>query len=380
MNADCRQSQAAAYITEDLSAFEREEFELHLSLCAHCRTMVETTRAVVRRLRSVADVDASADLESAVLTRIHEPRNAHAGRRWLPRAAVAALVSLLAGGALWRSLQDDEPSPAQSVAPTSTLAAVEESASFHRALDWFCQHQEPDGSWDAERWGGNRRFQVALTALPVIALVEGDETRHQTAVLRATDFLRKQQRPDGTFGERFRETPYAHSVTTFALLRAYQQKPEPASRPMLSAALQVVFSSQSTDGGWGYENGSTPNFAITRWHRDVVELATSLGWSEAGERLARANRWIADQAPSASTKGEFPATDPTDYHRAYFAVASLRHDGSADAQHRLAAIRHGIVATQSKAGDASGTWHPTDQWSRVGGRLYSTALASLTLR
>jgi hypothetical protein len=380
MNADCRQSQAAAYVTEDLSALEREEFELHLALCVHCRTMVESTRAVVRRLHSVADVDASDNLESAILARIHEPRPAHPGRRWVPRTAVAALASLLVGGALWRSLQDDQPSPARSVSPIPSVAAAEESESFHRALDWFCQHQEPDGSWDAERWGGNRRFQVALTALPVIALLEGDETRHQAAVLRATDFLRKQQRPDGTFGERFRETPYVHSVTTFALLRAYQQKPEPALRPMLNAALQVVFSSQATDGGWGYENGSTPNFAITRWHRDVVELATSLGWSEAPQSLARANRWIAAQAPSPPAQEELPATDPADYHRAYFAVASLRHDASADAQHRLAAIRHGIVATQSRVGDASGTWHPTDQWSRVGGRLYTTALASLTLR
>ena len=38
-------------------------------------------------------------------------------------------------------------------------------------LEWLRRAQEPDGSWSAARWGGDRRFDVALTALPLLAFL-----------------------------------------------------------------------------------------------------------------------------------------------------------------------------------------------------------------
>jgi hypothetical protein len=69
----------------------------------------------------------------------------------------------------------------------------------------------------------------------------------------------------------------------------------------------------------------------------------------------------------------------TDYHRAYFAVISLRQQQTPAAHERIAAIRQSLITAQSDTRDESGTWSPTDQWSRAGGRIHSTALASLTL-
>jgi chaperone required for assembly of F1-ATPase len=55
---------------------------------------------------------------------------------------------LLAGGAFLTNFKKAAP-------PSVPIAAVadENVASIARALDWFCQNQEPDGSWNAEKWG-----------------------------------------------------------------------------------------------------------------------------------------------------------------------------------------------------------------------------------
>jgi hypothetical protein len=381
MNADCHQQHlTSAYVSEDLTATERAEFEQHLARCGECRATVESTRVLVRRLRSMPKVEVSRDLTQGIWSRLREPDPVQFKPRRRSLTAAAAAAAFLFGGALWQTLQGGLDPKLPVASSAQQLAANEEKKSFRCALDWFCQHQEADGSWDAERWGGNRRFAVALTALPVIALLESGNAQHQTAADHALEYLRNQQRPDGTFGARFREAAYVQSATTFALLRAYQENPRPALRSTLDAAMRVILSSQAADGGWGYDQNSPPNQSITRWHAEVVALAASLSWTGARESLDRANHWLADHSTAADLGTEPIGEITADFHHAYFAVASLRQDTSNSAQQQLAAIRRSIVARQAQAGEESGTWQPTDQWSRVGGRLYSTALASLALR
>ena len=44
-----------------------------------------------------------------------------------------------------------------------------------------------------------------------------------------------------------------------------------------------------------------------------------------------------------------------------------------------AALRDMIVETQIKDGHMAGTWNPTDNWEKSGGRLYSTCMKLLLL-
>ena len=42
-------------------------------------------------------------------------------------------------------------------------------------------------------------------------------------------------------------------------------------------------------------------------------------------------------------------------------------------------VREVLISEQIKTGKDAGSWDPNDEWGRYGGRLYSTALATLTL-
>jgi hypothetical protein len=58
----------------------------------------------------------------------------------------------------------------------------------------------------------------------------------------------------------------------------------------------------------------------------------------------------------------------------------LRESGESAALDQLTSIRKILLEKQIHQGEDSGSWAPIDRWSAVGGRLYSTAMASLALR
>ena len=247
----------------------------------------------------------------------------------------------------------------------------DDATSVARALDWFCQMQEADGSWSATRWGGEARFQPALTALPLLALLSEDQpTPGQTAAMtRAAQSLRQGQAENGSFGPAFFGASYNQSLATLALLRAYERQPEASAKPALDAALRVLLANQNAGGGWGYLGSPQPHPAITLWSVEALQLAVALGWDDLREPLRDGRRWLAAQTsldPSTSA----------DYFRAYFLARALRRGSDTASQQRLAALRDELRRQQ--VGD--GSWSPDDQWGRAGGRLYATALASLSLQ
>ena len=50
-----------------------------------------------------------------------------------------------------------------------------------------------------------------------------------------------------------------------------------------------------------------------------------------------------------------------------------------DWEHWNAAMRDHLVATQATSGHEKGSWHFPDRWGDIGGRLYTTAMCTLTL-
>ena len=68
-----------------------------------------------------------------------------------------------------------------------------------------------------------------------------------------------------------------------------------------------------------------------------------------------------------------------DYYRAFFFEYALRavEEASSGA---VARSREMIVESQVKAGPHSGSFEPLDRWSATGGRVYSTAMAALSLQ
>jgi hypothetical protein len=68
-----------------------------------------------------------------------------------------------------------------------------------------------------------------------------------------------------------------------------------------------------------------------------------------------------------------------DYFRAYFATTLLKSANDESSRQRLVSIRHTLLGKQVQRGNDTGSWTPDDRWGMAGGRLYTTALASLSL-
>lgn len=379
--ADCRHRlDVPSALAEELSQHEQEIFQRHLPGCPSCREAMASHRRLIDMLRGAPDGGSGTDLAPLVMERIRQmPDVASPVPFWTRVTAAAAAAALLASAAaVWH--RQSTPEPQRAPALVMTMAG-ETTASVGRALDFFCASQEADGSWSAEKWGGNARLAPALTALPLIALIEGEVTPARSlAADRAVRWLQQKQRRDGTFTPEFHGSSFVQGVCTLSLLHAYQRRPDIDLRATIDAALRVVISRQHVDGGWGQHYAVMPDFSITLWNRDVVELASALGWQEARASHARSLQWLADHSSDAAATPDLVHGDISDFHSAYFTAANLRHQDSPAARAQLAALQHNLVAHQSASGIAPGTWAPSDQWSRAGGRIYTTALAALSLR
>ncbi len=395
MNAECQHGASdAAYLAGELSSHEESAFEDHLAICAECRAAVASTRDVIRRLRSVPGKESTQDLTPSILAELRRgPRAVAPPLQWPRVAAIAAMLSLFAAGAIFTHFRKTTERPGNAVA-----LADENAASLARALEWFCQNQEADGSWNAGKWGGHARFGVALTALPTLALLSTDSPapQHSAAVARATRWLQAQQTADGFFGPNFQGASYNQSIATLALLHAHQRHPDAALKRSLDAALAAIVAQQTADGGWGYFRSPLADRSITGWHIEALELAHALGWKNVEPHLARGWTWLAAH-PNPRMDAEEPADSPSailahsenagdagkpkiDFYRAYFLTAALKRAHDPSSRERLAAIRRTLLLQQITNGSESGSWLADDHWGRAGGRLYSTALASLSMR
>lgn len=378
----------SAFCAGELTPAELAEFESHLAACADCQTAVESIRRLLGRLRALPKAECTRDLAPLILEKIRQPEALPVRWEWRRAVAVAAVFAIVAVSAASQAL-----SHRQQAAPAVSTPTITQN---DPALDWIVRAQEPDGSWSAERWGGQRNYAPALNALPLLALVTAARStpERETAIARAVASLLAAQNPQGGFGRVFQGAPYNHSITTFALLQAWQKNPHVAPKAALDAAVAELVRRQRPEGGWGYLYGLSADSSITQWHLQALELAAKLGWSEARPAFERGNAWLAAYDPArdpasepadstsvllASVASRSAQSGALDFYRVYFASAALKQADTPTARRRLAGLQGELLRRQITEGEETGSWAPDDQWGRVGGRLYSTALASLTL-
>ncbi len=361
---------------------------------------------IITWLKSVPPATVSHDLAPEILAKVHGMPDKS---RLLWRLAAAAAVALLLGG-LWR-LQTRPADPAQ------------------QAAAWLCQTQEADGSWSSAKWGGDKHFEVALTGLSLMTLLDGTATGSKPASDKAIAYLIRRQQPDGRFGDLFSGAPYNQGIATLALAKAYETGKSETVRAALDRAVSAILACQYADGGWGYRNEARPasNLSITLWQIEALRLASVQGWPQVKPQVERGLRWMVGVAAddgsfgyqkSGDTPGGASQTltamgamsllDPVhaglvspvrrlaikaqmqrlaatpgpnmDYYRRYFLAAALRKMDEAPAHKGLAALRHDLMAQQVTKGSEAGSWKADDRWGSSGGRIYATAMASLSLR
>ena len=66
------------------------------------------------------------------------------------------------------------------------------------------------------------------------------------------------------------------------------------------------------------------------------------------------------------------------YYWYYATLALFQHQGDAWKQWNERLVAE-LLKNQQQDGASKGSWAPTDEWSRMGGRVYQTAVCTLSL-
>lgn len=324
------------YVAGELPEAERVRFESHVAGCAVCEEELDALKNVVRRLKSEPERPIMRDLTPVIMARLEaadmdnvtssmllerralvNPPERHSvplqrsfrtASWWMPRVAAAAAAVLILLGAIrflgsFRKAMDHTqgggPPASVSVAAHDGVITGPEPG-MPEVQDWLRRTQEPDGSWSTARWGGNKRFEVALAGLSLLALLEGENGRAspalEDAAKKAADYLISQQAADGSFGPVFDGAPYNQGIATLALLRAQQRLRLTGAKPVIDRALAVIQSRQEQDGGWGYLGETPPaaSISITLWQVQPLRVAFAMGWADVKPAMERGLRWAAE--------------------------------------------------------------------------------------
>jgi hypothetical protein len=74
-----------------------------------------------------------------------------------------------------------------------------------------------------------------------------------------------------------------------------------------------------------------------------------------------------------------PRQADLNYYYWYYGTLAMYQYGGQPWERWNSVVRDSLIELQRQDGDLAGSWDPNDPWGRYGGRLYSTALATLTL-
>ena len=296
-----------------------------------------------------------------------------------------------------------------------------------RGLDWFSDHQEPDGRWEMSKHGSKAEYNTAGAGLALLCyygwgIKHGAGTRHSKALSKGLDWLLKQQREDGDLrGTKENHGMYAHGIAAIALCEAYGLTKDPKIEEPARRAIDFILEAQHSGGGWRYQPRQAGDLSVTGWHYMALHSARMAEIEVPDEAFEKAREFI-DTVSGGAQGGLYGYTGPSkdrpamtatgmflrqldleppthhrmqesaaflntrmirvktvDFYYDYYATLSLyQHQGPIwrEWNENLKEI---YVALQQTTGPDKGSWDPKGQHVNAGGRVLSTGLAVLSL-
>jgi len=269
------------------------------------------------------------------------------------------------------------------------------------------------------------------------------EGRYRDTVARGLAWLVEEQDDGGLIGPRAsHDFLYDHAIASLALCEAYALSRSPRLRGPAQAAIGLILRARNPYGAWRYDlpPAGDSDTSVTGWmvfalasaqeaglvgdYRAAFEGALSfldevsdpvsgrVGYSALGEPSARtrANEHYPTDCGEAMTAvgllcriflGETPASQPllarhaerlaarppvwdpaafsADLYYWYYATYALWQMGKPWWPAWEKALKTAVVDSQRRDGDARGSWDPSDAWGFSGGRVYATAVMTLSL-
>jgi hypothetical protein len=303
------------------------------------------------------------------------------------------------------------------------------------ALEWLSKHQAPDGRWAARDFDktcnqcdGRGKFDtdVATTGLALLCFLGADHThmkdgQYRQQIQRALDWMLTQQKEDGDW--RGGETMYSHGIATIAVCEAYAMTGDLKLKNAVKNAVDYIWLARNRNvGGWRYEPGQVGDTSVLGWQIMALMSAKRAGFFVPAEAFEMARHWLdLSSTParpglyayqpgqrftnSMTAEGMFiqqlsgrdrnenrmidsadflmqhlPVwrSDQSSYFWYYGTLALFQHQGE-HWQRWNKSLTEQLLANQQTEGHEAGSWNPVDNWAKIGGRVYQTALCTLCL-
>jgi hypothetical protein len=298
-----------------------------------------------------------------------------------------------------------------------------------RALAYLARNQEPDGRWTKymrNRTPGSRdRHDTAYTALASLCFLGADHTPakdspYRQAVSRALEYLLSVQSADGDLRNGAGDM-YDQGIAAIALGEAARMTKDPRyTRAALRACDFIVAAQNPAHGGWRYQPRADGDTSVLGWQVMALHGGEALGYQVPQRTREGALRWLervsngrhgglagyTNSNPRKSMTAEAlfarillsddltdptiaeaskyliedsPASSPVDHYTWYYtslALMQLQNDAWTKWNGQL---RDHLVKLQRRNGELEGSWDMDANYGQRGGRVYSTALSTLTL-
>jgi len=306
------------------------------------------------------------------------------------------------------------------------------------ALAFLARSQEPDGRWTRftgePRPGRHRRTErdMGLTGLAALCFLAADHapTRpgpYRQHVRKALEYLLAHQKDDGDLRGKGGHM-YSHSMAALAVIEAAVMTGDPQYRAAAAKAARFIIKAQNPrTGGWRYRPGDKGDTSILGWQVMALYSVRHLGFNVPDATFSGALRWLdkvrsrtphralagyVDHAASPAMAAEAAfsrillgqtLTDPQvkelcdylltyepgkgrndlwkrdDFYTWYYTALALMqiHNDAWRTWNRQ--MKKRLLLIQRKDGKLKGSWDPKTKHSLLGGRIYSTVMATLTL-
>jgi hypothetical protein len=301
-----------------------------------------------------------------------------------------------------------------------------------RALDYLSRNQEADGRWTrftSDRSPRRRRNDprdVALTGLATLAFLASDftpnkESLYQDNVRLGLNFLIEEQRGDGSFRGGGGDM-YDQAIAIIALSEAAIMTRDPLyQKAAFKGADYLLRAHHKRSGGWRYQPNQQADTSVTGWCVMALHSAEQAGFAvppgyrgdilrylnsvssgpnralvgyqdprKPGETMtaqATFTRILLGQQPTSAQIEEAsrfatrfsPAEWGKDFYHWYYVSLMLMQVQNESWKTWNKEVSQTLLSLQRGDGHANGSWDSDGLRNDPGGRIFSTAMATLTL-
>lgn len=422
-----------SYLHQEVSGAEKEALQKRLASEPELEAMMKDYQKLDSALRKIPKKHAS-DLVAERIMQNIKTINKKPAVTSIQILAWVAIIFISFAGFLFiqKSLQIKEAPPLIDLASNQ----VNRSATSHLikaemgALDWLSQAQSADGSWTGEDWGADSQYTIGLSGLSLLAFASADhgenKNQHLATIKKGLQFILSKQNQDGSFGPAINNRLYNQGIATVALFKIKEFSPELIPVETLKKSIDYITSCQNPSGGWGYfKTNETPNTSISIWQIHSLILAKQNGFAGLEDSIKMNLAWVQKMVdkngnigyrkPSDFPYGQSALTAMSgifwlyadeisenaiefkikfqedleritiapeknlNYYQFYFLTTSLKKLKEKHQFELAKKVEDVLVAKQVKTGPLIGSWEPNDYWGPTGGRVYSTAMATISL-